>query len=225
MPALRASQRPVCDDLHESKLRVGRHDDNTRNEPAPYFRACSIEPRYHRNTERTVPLLQPAESVRQLARNVKEKNEMSDPTQAPALDLDAFLITADLLERGHDCHDDPKRAKWCVSDPCRTLTTARQLRALVAEVRRLRAREAKLRELHAPVPIYQECGHEHEEAEPGKVFVSTIGLTCNYRYDVCRACCISPSAQYEDEPFREICEEHRHRPGTPICKTREILDA
>ena len=99
--------------------------------------------------------------------------------------------------------------------------------ALVAEVRRLREREAKLRALHAPVPIYQECGHEHEEAEPGKVFVSTIGLTCNYRYDVCRACCISPSAQYEDEPFREICEEHRHRPGTPtpICKTREILDA
>ena len=97
--------------------------------------------------------------------------------------------------------------------------------ALVGEVRRLREREAKLRELHAPVPIYQECGHEHEEGEPGGVFVSTIGLTCNYRYDVCNACCISPSAQYDDEPFLEICEEHRHRPDTPICKTREILDA
>ena len=97
--------------------------------------------------------------------------------------------------------------------------------ALVAEVRRLREREAKLRELHAPVPIYQECGHEHEEEEPGKVFATTIGLTCNYRYDVCNACCISASAQYDDEPFLEICEEHRHRPDTPICKTREILDA
>ena len=99
------------------------------------------------------------------------------------------------------------------------------IQLLVSEVRRLREREAKLRELHAPVPIYQECGHEHEEEEPGKVFATTIGLTCNYRYDVCNACCISASAQYDDEPFLEICEEHRHRPGTPICKTREILDA
>ena len=126
---------------------------------------------------------------------------MSEPTQAP-LDLDAIEARANAATPGPE-----------------------DIPALVAEVRRLREREAKLRALHAPVPIYQECGHEHEEAEPGKVFVSTIGLTCNYRYDVCRACCISPSAQYEDEPFREICEEHRHRPGTPICKTREILDA
>ena len=41
------------------------------------------------------------------------------------------------MERHHECPDDPKRAKWCAEEPCRTAWTIATLRAQRDEIARL----------------------------------------------------------------------------------------
>jgi hypothetical protein len=33
--------------------------------------------------------------------------------------------------------------------------------------------------LHRPCPLYDECGHDHQEGEPGVIYVDEVGLTCD----------------------------------------------
>ena len=45
-------------------------------------------------------------------------------------------------------------------------------------------------ELHQPFGIYDECGHQHDEGEPGVIEVDAVGLTCEEGriQTVCRGC-------------------------------------
>lgn len=93
----------------------------------------------------------------------------------------------------------------------------RQLKALI-----------EIWNLHAPYPIYDECGHDHEYNEDGTLpegikDIDPIGLVCEsggWRYNICEHCCTREGfGQTED-----CAADHRHGFGISRCQTIGILE-
>lgn len=78
----------------------------------------------------------------------------------------------------------------------------------------------RVRALHEPFKIYGDCGHDHDEDEPGVAYVEEIGWTCEFLYEICYECC----AGHRGEQSEECCDEHDHGHGKPICETIAVLD-
>ena len=87
--------------------------------------------------------------------------------------------------------------------------------------RRFVAAEAaisRVRALHKPFGIYDECGHDHKQGDPGVVWTGD-DYSCTHLYDICTECC-APTY----ERTGECAEAHDHGPGKPICATIAALD-
>lgn len=56
-------------------------------------------------------------------------------------------------------------------------------------------------DLHSPRRIYEPCGHNHADSDPGTVEVQDgdVGITCEdgYLYTICRDCCTGNGYQTE----------------------------
>ena len=83
-----------------------------------------------------------------------------------------------------------------------------------AERTALRAKVAAALAIHCEWRIYDECGHQHAEGEPGVTEVEGMGLTCEagYLYSVCYAC------ETDEGVCREDSDEHPYP-----CATRRAL--
>lgn len=58
---------------------------------------------------------------------------------------------------------------------------------------------------HRAIRIYDDCGHLHEDGEPGTHMLDEVGVICEagFRYTVCEACCTNDYGQHQ------VCvEEH-----------------
>lgn len=63
-------------------------------------------------------------------------------------------------------------------------------------------------EPHAPVPIYTECGHDHDpDIDDGAIDIPGVGRTCEIAYYVCGSCCIE-----------KISDENSVRNQTEECE-------
>lgn len=49
-------------------------------------------------------------------------------------------------------------------------------------------------DLHVPQRLYDACGHDHTDGEPGVVLIDEHGYVCadGYQFSVCRECCCDP---------------------------------
>jgi len=81
----------------------------------------------------------------------------------------------------------------------------------------------EIRQLHRPFRIYDECGHKHEEGEPGVKEIDEVGLVCEagFQYEICRACCVD---SHLDEMTETCATEHTHGANTPRCATIAIIE-
>lgn len=85
----------------------------------------------------------------------------------------------------------------------------------------------RVRELHVPFGIYDECEHEHTQAEVDDddspvLDVDEVGLTCpeGLMYRVCEHCCVRDGyGQTED-----CVGVHEHTKEGPICPTIAAVD-
>lgn len=84
---------------------------------------------------------------------------------------------------------------------------------------RLAERVRAVRKLHAERPTYDECDCE-DTSTPGHRQINDLGLTCNWLWDVCLACCCA-GGEYVTE---DCAIYHEHAPGHPRCPTIRILD-
>jgi len=77
-------------------------------------------------------------------------------------------------------------------------------------------------ELHAPLRIYDECGHDHPEDDPARVDCHDFA-SCEeaFLYVTCRHCC---AGQIWGDQTEECASEHDHGPDRPRCPTAAILD-
>lgn len=78
--------------------------------------------------------------------------------------------------------------------------------------------------LHQPHRIYDECGHDHYDDEPGDLYrVDEIGLVCSdgFRYRICRECCTSGEPNFCQT--EECVTGHGHGEGRPICRTWQAM--
>lgn len=78
----------------------------------------------------------------------------------------------------------------------------------------------RVRDRHAEHKIYTECGHQHEESDPGVVEVDLIGPVCEagYEYSICRECCVEGGEQ------TEVCATYHDHRFRPLCPTRRDID-
>lgn len=95
----------------------------------------------------------------------------------------------------------------------RALVSAEDVPALIGAVR-------AVLELHAPLRIYDDCGHRHtaEDVEAGRAKnISEVGYVCEdgFEYEICHECCTDGEYQTED------CALHE-RPCVP-CPTVAAL--
>lgn len=58
---------------------------------------------------------------------------------------------------------------------------------------------------HKEHRIYDECGHDHREGDPGTVHVWDVGICCEdgYLYSVCYACHTDDGEMTEDGPWEQ----------------------
>lgn len=96
--------------------------------------------------------------------------------------------------------------------------TVDKVAALIGEIKK------PIRELHKPFGVYDNCGHDHNDAELADEIclrVDDVGLTCDegLMYEICRECCTNGDYQTE-----ECGTNHRHVKGKPICPTIAALD-
>lgn len=110
---------------------------------------------------------------------------------------------------------------WVVPEP------GPQLRYLPDVHRLIKAVRAGLAE-HQAFGIYDECGHDHEDSEPGSgdlIRVDEVGLVCadGFQYRICKACCTSgPPNWYQTE---ECVSSHGHGRDEPWCRTHEAMSS
>lgn len=94
-----------------------------------------------------------------------------------------------------------------------------RIERLYDRITELEARLEAVLTLHSPFGIYDECGHDHTEDEPGVVEVDGIGLVCaeGKLYEVCRTC----HYDMNGEPLEDVdslsypCATRRAAEGKP----------
>jgi hypothetical protein len=76
---------------------------------------------------------------------------------------------------------------------------------------------------HSEFKIYDECGHQHREGDPGVLSIENVGLTCEdgYEYSICRECCTGGSGEYQTED----CASHDHNRCWPCDTVQAITEA
>jgi len=96
-----------------------------------------------------------------------------------------------------------------------------------ADVPRLLAAVEAARALHQPFSIYDECEHDHTEADVASLAAVDAGefLTCadSLIYVICAGCCLGRSAGYGQT--QDCADEHDHGEGRPICPTHAAISA
>jgi hypothetical protein len=75
--------------------------------------------------------------------------------------------------------------------------------------------------LHKPFRIYEECSHEHDDADIVNCgdFVS---CEAGYMYSICTECCTSEAYGIRQQT-EECADVHRHDDGEPRCRTFAVL--
>jgi hypothetical protein len=83
---------------------------------------------------------------------------------------------------------------------------------------------AAIRSKHAPMRIYDECEHDHQQGDPGTVDTGEF-ITCEaeYLYSICSSCCVENPAYPEQAEWCCDDHDHDHREGW-TCDVPALLD-
>jgi hypothetical protein len=87
---------------------------------------------------------------------------------------------------------------------------------LTMGLRTVERRLAAVLAIHSSYGVYDECGHDHQEGDPGTIEVEDVGIVCEagHLYDVCRACHTVDGVTTEDADERSWpCDTRRAAEG------------
>lgn len=76
-------------------------------------------------------------------------------------------------------------------------------------------------DLHAPYGIYDKCGHEHVDTEPGVREIDNVGLVCEagLEFVVCSHCCANDGYGQSEE----CAAAHDHARVCDPCPTVRLI--
>lgn len=85
----------------------------------------------------------------------------------------------------------------------------------------MRAAISAVLDLHTPYGVYDKCGHDHEDGEPGVREIDNVGLVCKegLEHMVCSHCCANDGYGQSEE----CASAHDHERFCDPCPTVRLI--